>query len=156
MKQTLELKIFKGKEIDYDASGNVKNPTQKMTVTYGDLNYPKIMGNIKNLGACKIEVVALYNEKGEKQEFTAEMKAAALKLIYNEPEKALTPEQKQIKELNEKVESLLTGNEGKSETSDELKAARAEYEKVAGKKGSTKWSLDEVLAKTEEIKNQTK
>ena len=37
-----------------------------------------------------------------------------------------------------------------------LKEARAVYEKVAGKKGSPKWTLEEVLAKTEELKSQTK
>jgi len=49
---------------------------------------------------------------------------------------------------------IAEATEVKTETSPELKEARAEYEKLAGKKGSPKWTLEEVLAKTEELKSQ--
>jgi len=155
MKQTIELKIFKGKEINYDASGKIKNVQQKLTLTHGDLQYPKHLANIKNLGICKVEVVAMYDHKGEKIELTQADIDEAMKLIYSEPVKELTPEQKQIAELTARLDAVTNPTpEVKTETSPELKEARAEYEKLAGKKGSPKWTLEEVLAKTEELKSQ--
>ncbi len=101
----------------------------------------------------------MYDHKGEKIELTQAVIDEAMKLIYNEPVKELTPEQKQIAELTARLDAVTNPTtepktEVKTETSPELKEARAEYEKVAGKKGSPKWTLEEVLAKTEELKSQ--
>lgn len=161
MKKTIELKVFKGKEIDYNASGQPKNPQQKITLTYGDLQYPKHLANLNNLGICRVEVVALYDDKGDKKDkegnsyLTDAIVKETMEMIYNEPVKELTPEQKQIAELTARLDAYTNqATDAKIETSPELKEARAEYEKVAGKKGSPKWSIEEVLAKTEELKNK--
>jgi hypothetical protein len=77
------------------------------------------------------------------------------------PEKELTPEQKQIKELQEALASLTKGTQFKVvtgekvielKTDSELKEARAEYEKIVGKKGGPAWTIEQINQKIEDFK----
>jgi len=103
-KQTAVLRIYKGKEVLMKADGvTPANENQDVTLTYNDTQWKNHLTNLKRLGVCKIEVREFY-EGETKTEIPKELKDEIDSLLKVNV-KELTPEQKAIKELQEKNEA---------------------------------------------------
>lgn len=130
MRKTAVLRIYKGSELLQRANGTFANENQEMSLTYNDLRWPEHLQNIKKMGVCKVEVVKFYdgNEEAEiPKELTAEIEA-----LLKKPQTVLTPEQQQIKDLEAKVEALLSaqGKAGNKQVEEKVNPLTVENVKV--------------------------
>lgn len=104
-KITVDLRIYKGKEILLKADGKtVQNENQSLKLTYGDTQWAKHLANLPKLGICKVEVSGVYegeNKIDASQEILDEVAA-----ILKPKEVELTPDQKRIADLEAKIEAL--------------------------------------------------
>lgn len=103
--KTAVLMLYKGNKLTYDAVGNIDNEKQKMTLTYGDTQWPKHLNNLKSFGLCKVELIGFIDSKDENAKAPKELELEIENLL-KPAEAELTPEQKRIKDLEEKLEAL--------------------------------------------------
>lgn len=57
----VHLKVYKGKELNYNASGEPKNENQLVKLIYDTLSYQQFMNNLNASGYCHAELVGVYN-----------------------------------------------------------------------------------------------
>jgi hypothetical protein len=174
-KTIVALRVYKG-QVLYKADGSVANENQKMTIEYEQEEYARKNGwnnhiaNLPRMGYSKVELIEVFQNGTSVTEHPA-MEAIKNDIanIYKPQDAVLTPEQKRIAELEAKLEALISGQAPqkkavekievnqlevvKPETTDELKTARAAYEKHFGKKGFGSWDVATLYAKIEEDKS---
>lgn len=179
----IKLRLFKGRVLK-DELGNIASEHQAMKLMYGRLEWKNFIKNARLLGYTKVEVETAHKIVDGKAEAIEipEGVTKDVKSIYEVPEKELTPEQRKIKELEEKLEALASGKtEKKSKKADKkakedkvltdgdaeadlegqprpdnasLEALREQYVEVVGKKPYHGWDADKIREKIEEHKNQ--
>lgn len=168
-KLSVRLRVYYG-DINYDVKGNVKSKNEALSMIFESPEWENFLKHVQSNGVSKIEVLEAYdlskvNEKipvselgrYEKVEDLSKIKTNVAK-YFSKPEKELTPEQIQIKELQEKIE-VLTANSVKpliavhtNNTTNDLKLARDEYEKVVGKKSGPTWTIEQINQKINDFK----
>lgn len=97
----VKLRIYKGKEVLLKADGKTPaNENQTVSLTYNDLQWSKHLSNLSKMGVCKIEVVSVYED--EKLIDTPDAITKEIEAVLKPSTANLTPEQKAIKDLQEK------------------------------------------------------
>lgn len=166
---SVTLSLFYG-VATYNAKGDITSKHESVTITQGSSEWDNFMKHLKANGITEIKVTKAYDlNKVNKDEPTDSEKRyeevkdiesiqAEVDKYFTAPEIALTPEQKELKELREMVEALKGGNNStainkvvSTENSDALKTARADYEKVVGKKAGVQWDVAQINSKKEEF-----
>jgi len=167
---SVTLSLFYG-VATYNAKGVITSKHESVTITQGSSEWDNFMKHLKANGITEIKVTKAYDlNKVNKDEPTDSPKRytevedldpiqAEVDKYFTAPEIALTPEQKELKELREMVEALKGGNNStainkvvSTENSDALKTARADYESLLGKKAGVKWDVEKINAEMEEFK----
>ena len=118
MRVQLKLRLYYGKQM-YDSKGNVVTRNEGVSIQYDTLEYMNFMKHLIANGVSMVKVEKAYNldETNDKESVESPNRYKEIEDIseyendikkYLEvPEKDLTPEQKRIKDLEEKLESLL-------------------------------------------------
>ncbi len=118
MRVQLKLRIYYCKQM-YDSKGNVVTRNEGVSIQYDTLEYMNFMKHLIANGVSMVKVEKVYSldETNDKEsvESTNRYKEIEdiseyendIKKYLEVPEKDLTPEQKRIKDLEEKLESLL-------------------------------------------------
>lgn len=165
-KPIVELRVYRGTEMNYDANGVVKNENQTVTLEYQSRSWVLFMENIKRNGYCKVDVEKVYNalENGyEEVNDISLYKNEVHKNFTQEKQVNLTPEQKRIAELEAKLEKLL-GNSADVSFKEEIKeqvnvavkdeqdrdAVVAEYTEKVGRKPFGGWDIETIKQKQAE------
>lgn len=63
--KTVQFRVFYGQELNYDASGNVKNENHKIAVRNPE-DLTRFLENLKYMGFCRVDVEKLF-DKNEKE-----------------------------------------------------------------------------------------
>jgi len=172
---SIHLRVYRGKELTYNAQGKSTNENHIVKLEYNTAEYKRFLSMLKANGFIKADIEKVLDlskvntgkEKSDKDyyqevsEFADIQKEVDLALNPNGEEKELTADQKTIANLTARLDALEGGKkEGKVELSDEekvtLKVARDKYVELYGKKGHPGWSVDELNQKIVEFKPETK
>lgn len=168
----VNLRVYKGKELNYDENGKVKNENQSIKVFYDSVEWRNQLKNFKANGFIKVEVVSA-NYVTRNKDLTEELSEYDnIDVIKKEVKNAfegdrkivLTPEQKEIQELKAKLDAFISSSsdkkgkkpkkteikEKKDDTEQSIEDARAEYLEVVGKKAFGGWDFDTLKQKQEE------
>lgn len=165
-KPIVELRVYRGAEMNYDANGIVKNENQTVTLEYQSRSWVLFMENLSRNGYCNVVVEKAYNpiEGGyEEIKDIAYLTNEVTKNFKNVKEVEMTPEQKRIAELEAKLEKLL-GNSADIAFKEEIKeqvnvavkdeqdrdAVVAEYTEKVGKKPFGGWDIETIKQKQAE------
>lgn len=157
------LRVFKGK-VTFDESGNISSFNQTMKLHFGRLEWSNFLKSARMLGFSKIEVLNCKEYDNDRKLVlveTPESVVSDIKKIFEVPEKELTPEQKRIKELEERLARIELGSNPNKEVSkkeeapkvekdDDLEAARDRYKSIFDKKPHHSWSVEVIEEKINE------
>lgn len=140
----------------FNADSEIVNESQKMKLNHGTIEWDNFIKGSRTLGFVKYEVEKVvssmnrdYSDKTS--EFKEEIEKEVNIAFTGGKEVVLTPEQKQIKELQEQVKSLVEGkSSSKQDIEPELKEARERYHKEFGKKGHHSWTVTQIDEKIRE------
>ena len=154
-KPIVHLRVFKGREMLYDADGNVRTPSQIVKLTHDTVEWKNFLNNLPaTFGMAKVEKVLSdlgngeYKEVENPVEITKEVEA-----VFKTPEKELTPEQKRIAELEEAVKALSKGNKS-TKGIDLLEELKKEWASLTdAKPGEEDWTVQDFQDAISDIKN---
>lgn len=167
--KTVALEVYRG-ERKFDENGKYIGEKQEVTFTYGDTEWAKHIGRLKNLGINSVEVVKAYGKgewKGEgldkkmvfpEIEVSDELKKEVQSLFNPQPKTELTPEQKEIAELKARLDALTKPDDKKTKetTDEEIESLRSDYLKKFNKavpnnkKNDAEWIKEEISKKDAE------
>lgn len=99
------LRIFRGKK-NFNEHGEITSEYDIHKLPLNSLIYTQFKQNAVQIGITAIDVIKVVNAQGETIE-TPEAVKADIKSIFEKPEKELTAEQKEIKELKAQMAELL-------------------------------------------------
>jgi DNA-binding transcriptional MerR regulator len=166
-KLSVTLKLFYG-AVTYDIKGNVTSKAENISLQYGTPEWVNYLKHLRANGITKAEVLNVYdlnevNEKESVESLKRYKEVEGFEEIQDEvnestktPTAELTPEQKQIKDLQEMVAKLQESSSKQQQVNpnenSELKIARDEYEKLFGKKGGPTWTVEQINQKIEDFK----
>ena len=167
-KPVVTLRVYRGRQMSYDAQGNVQNENQLIKLPHDTVEWTNFMKNITSNGYLKVDVVNYqFFEKGEWKDSNKAMVEKELEInMTKQTEVALTDDQKRIAELEAKLEKLLARDEKKSskkveveekpkEDKKERENLRIEYAELnGGKKAFPAWSADKLREKILELKGE--
>lgn len=108
-KTVVKLRVYKGKEILLKADAKTPaNENELITLTYNDLQWKKHLSNLGKMGVCKIEIESVYNvDKGNETKIEASQELInEVEAVLKPATNTLTPEQKTIQELTERLNKL--------------------------------------------------
>jgi len=135
MRVQLKLRLYYGKQM-YDSKGNVVTRNEGVSVQYDTLEYMNFMKHLLANGVSMVKVEKAFNlnevndnESVESPNRYKEIEDVSeyendIKKYLEIPEKELTPEQKRIKDLEEKIDSLLQNQPEQKETKPGLSVGR--------------------------------
>lgn len=167
-KPVVTLRVYRGRQMSYDAQGNVQNENQLIKLPHDTVEWTNFMKNITSNGYLKVDVVNYqFFEKGEWKDSNKAMVEKELEInMTKQTEVALTDDQKRIAELEAKLEKLLARDEKKSikkveveekpkEDKKERENLRIEYAELnGGKKAFPAWGADKLREKILELKGE--
>ncbi|TQM18328.1 hypothetical protein [Chryseobacterium aquifrigidense] len=117
---SVTLRLFYG-ELNYDKDGNVKSKNETVSITFESPEWDNFIKHLKAHGVTSVKVEKVYDlSKVNKDEPVESLKRfgevedvsaveAVINKLFETTEKPLTPEQKQIKELQEQIAALTAG-----------------------------------------------
>ncbi len=169
-KPVVKLRVYRGREVNYDANRKIKNENQLVSLEYNTKQWSLFMKNLPLNGYCKVEVEKVFKtiqteskDKEGKKVIAKSYEPIEDIAIYDKEvqeafnpvvEVAKTPEQKQIAELSAKVEAMTNGKKetkpkkekkDKQPKNDNIKALRAEYKELYdGKNAFNGWGADKL------------
>lgn len=162
----IKLRVYKGKEVNYDSNGKIKNENQAIKIFYDSVEWRNQLKNLKVNGYSKVEVEsANYVSRNKDLTETIEPLEDTSKIIEevkiafegdNKPK--LTPDQERIAKLEEMIEKLTKSNIKEKESSKKEKSIediRVEYEEVFGEKPHHMTKAETLLQKIKENKNKS-
>lgn len=135
MRVQLKLRLYYGKQM-YDSKGNVVTRNEGVSIQYDTLEYINFMKHLIANGVSSVKVEKAYNlDKINDKESVGspnrykEIEDVSeyendIKKYLEVPEKELTPEQKKIKDLEEKINSLMQGQADHKESKTGLAVGR--------------------------------
>lgn len=167
-KPVVTLRVYRGRQMSYDAQGNVQNENQLIKLPHDTVEWTNFMKNITANGYLKVDVENYqFFEKGEWKDSNKAMVEKELEInMTKQTEVALTDDQKRIAELEAKLEKLLARDEKKpskkveveekpKEDKKERENLRIEYAELnGGKKAFPAWSADKLREKILELKGE--
>lgn len=167
-KPAVKLRIYRGSKMSYDANGNVQNENQLVTLIHNTVewrNYLKMLVANQFLDVKAEKVIYCDKEKDKDGFFVDKISEVdqevidgindEIKKALTEPERALTPQEKKIAELEAKLDALINGKSEKKPKKEkksseketnphELSDLRDEYEKLYDKKPFNGWKADKL------------
>jgi len=164
-KPVVKLRVFRGKELNYDASGNVKNENQIVSLEHGTKQWVLFMKNLPLNGYCKVQVEKAFKttetaskDKDGKDVLTKtydEIKDVSVfeKEVSNSFNVVAmtkkTPEQTRIEALEAKLEAMSNEKPKKVEVKETKETKEVKEEKPAPKEdgGDIKDEYMEVFGK---------
>lgn len=172
-KPVVTLRVYRGRQMSYDAQGNVQNENQLIKLPHDTVEWRSFMSNITANGYLQVDVVSYKEfENGSWKDSDKAMIEKELELsMRKQTEVPMTADQKRIAELEEKLEKLLARDSqkvsvNKSEKKIELEEKpkedkkerenlRVEYAELnGGKKAFPAWTADKLREKILELKNK--
>lgn len=160
-KPIIKLRVYRGREVNYDAKGNVKNENHLVSLEHGSKNWVLFMKNLYLNGYCKVDVDSAWSAKEGGYVEIKDTKSFEIEVgnaLNPEKEKVLTKEQLEIAELKKQMAEL-TGKKTKKEKkvvvkeptnyTDKDEAVTAYIEKF-GKKPFGAWDLEKLNEKIAE------
>jgi len=167
-KPVVTLRVYRGRQMSYDAQGNVQNENQLIKLPHDTVEWTNFMKNITSNGYLKVDVENYqFFEKGEWKDSDKAMVEKELEInMTKQTEVAMTDDQKRIAELEAKLEKLLARDEKKSskkveveekpkEDKKERENLRIEYAELnGGKKAFPAWGADKLREKILELKGE--
>lgn len=115
---SVTLRLYYG-EKNYDKDGNVKSKNETVSITYGSPEWENFIAHVKAHGITSVEVEAAYDlskinndesveslDRYEEVEDLTDLQNE-VEQVFSLPKVQLTPEQKEIKELKEKLDALM-------------------------------------------------
>lgn len=117
---SVTLRLFYG-ELNYDKDGNVKSKNETVSITFESPEWDNFIKHLKAHGVTSAKIEKVYDlSKVNKDEPVESLKRfgevedvsaveAVINKLFENTEKPLTPEQKQIKELQEQIAALTAG-----------------------------------------------
>jgi len=167
-KPVVTLRVYRGRQMSYDAQGNVQNENQLIKLPHDTVEWTNFMKNITSNGYLKVDVENYqFFEKGEWKDSDKAMVEKELEInMTKQTEVAMTDDQKRIAELEAKLEKLLARDEKKSSKKVEVKEKpiedkkerenlRIEYAELnGGKKAFPAWGADKLREKILELKGE--
>lgn len=159
-KPIVKIRVYRGSEMNYDASGKVKNENFLISVEHGTNLWKLTMKNLRLNGYCKVDVDSVWdlNKNGDyiEREDTGVIKKEVKNTFEFEKVIKLTPDQERIAKLEAMIEKLTKGQEDEVEEDvedvSELDKARQEYEKLFEKKVFHGWSIEQLREKIQQKK----
>lgn len=164
-KPILKLRVYRGREVNYDANGSIKNENHLVSLEHNSRNWVIFMKNLPLNGYCKVTVEEGfmptkdgYDDITDLSNYEVEVQGALL--LKNEKE--LTPDQKEIAILKAQVAELVGSKKSKKQKSPKEETPKSKENKVderslrdiyieeVGKKPYGGWSEDKVREKLEE------
>lgn len=116
-KPYVKLRIYKGSEKLTNSKGVVVNENQLVSLQWNTLEWSNYFKYISGAGFGIIEVEKCYDEAGDKEIETPEEITNFVANVFKTTEKELTPEQKQIldlqkqnEEMSKKMDAILKAN----------------------------------------------
>jgi hypothetical protein len=163
----VELRVYRGEELSYDAFGNVKTENFKVHIQYPTLEWNRFLANLLPNGFLKPKIERVFDlsklvEGKDKSEEDCYQELTDFSQLQEQVDKAmkavddvtLTADQQKIKDLEELVNSLVAKKEEAVNEDGgidpKLIEARKAYFDFFGKKGSNRWTAEENYAKIEE------
>jgi len=138
MKKVVHLRVFKGAKILKDENGKVENENNKVSLSYGTLEWKNYLKRLIANGFCKVEVEKLFELKDKKYvecEIPEKIKEEVLFAYKGDQTVKLTTEQQKIADLEAKLEAFMNkGNDDDKDDDEELKDLQVKYEEKFGKK----------------------
>lgn len=120
---SVTLRMFYG-EVNYDKDGNVKSRNETVSITFGSPEWDNFIKHIKSHGVTSVKIEKVFdlskvNEKEPVESLNRYQEvedysdvATVINKLFDTADVALTPEQKQIKELKEKLAALESSQAG--------------------------------------------
>ncbi|MGU3377631.1 hypothetical protein [Chryseobacterium sp. M5A1_1a] len=120
----MTLRLYYG-EKNYDKDGNVKSKNESVSITYGSPEWENFIAHVKAHGITSVQVETAYDllkinkdqpvESLDRYEKVEDLSGIQdeVELVFSLPKAQLTPEQKVIEELKEKLDALM-GNSNES------------------------------------------
>lgn len=153
-KPTISIRVYKGKQMSFDAKGNVLNDNQSIKYVHDTVEWQNFLKNITANGYCNVEVESakiiekvkeggFFIDKVSDYENVDAIKKELEDAFKNQTEVKLTPEQQKIADLEAKLNALVSQSEKSTKKTEvkqepvketDLDALRKEYEDVVGKK----------------------
>lgn len=155
-KPIVHLRVYRGRDLNFDANGKVKNENQSVKFTHDTVEWKNFMRNLIANQYIKVDVDKVLDGDDSKKEIAKGDFQKEVDSYMKAPEKDLTPEQKEIKELKARLDALTgSGKPEKKDKGEEITdELREEYEEVFGKKVYHGWSASEVRTKIDEEKSK--
>jgi len=172
-KPVVSLRVYRGRQMSYDAQGNVQNQNQLIKLPHDTVEWKNFMKNITANGYLKVDVESFSEFKNsswvnvDKSMIEKEIELSMRK----QTEVPMTADQKRIAELEEKLEKLLARDSKKKsvkksskdveveekpkEDKKERENLRVEYAELnGGKKAFPAWTSDQLREKILQLKNK--
>jgi hypothetical protein len=166
----VDLRVYKGTELNYDSNGKVKNENQSIKLFYDSIEWRNQLKNLIANGYIKVEVTSAnyyerkVDENGDFLDVLTEyplieelVNEVALAFKGNS-EVALTPQEariaeleKQNKEMLEKMNAFMQLNDKKDDGL-ALDTLKSEYEKLSGKKPHHLWKEEKLIEEIDKLK----
>lgn len=170
-KPTISVRVYKGKQMSFDAKGNAQNDNQSIKYVHDTVEWANFLKNISANGYCKVDVESVkiiekvkennfFVDKVSDYENVDAIKKEVETAFKNQTEEVLTPEQQKIADLEAKLNALLglkeekpSKKEVKKEISnpEDLEVLRAEYTDKVGKKPFHGWDAEQLKEKIAEV-----
>lgn len=155
-KPIVHLRVYRGNgqnsQLSYNANGTIQNENNLVKLKYNTIGWVNYLKHLPMSGFVKVSAEKVFVNGAEVKDISLYEKEVE-KAFTGGREKPLTPEQKQIAQLQERINALEgeKSGAGKKELSEEekelLAQARKRYEELYGKKGFAGWSLEEIQAR---------
>jgi hypothetical protein len=178
-KPVVKLRVYRGRELNYDQNGKVKNENHLVSLEHKSRNWVLFLKNLKLNGYCKVEVEKAFDvlDNGYREIKDLKTFAEEVKNAFNSNiEKELTPEQKRIADLEAKLESFMNNNSARtvldtknveeaivveekpniSDIDDERKSVVDEYINIVGKRPFGGWDIEKIKEKQAEFLAENK
>ena len=165
-RKIVKIKVYKGDQILLKQDGTINNEFHYIKTEHGTNEWKCLMKHLKHAGYCEVHVEDVQVISENKIFKLKESEISSIKKEVNnffnfKTKQHLSPEQKKIKELEEKLNNLLKNSnktqelydsDQESEEKTEMQLLRSEYFNLAGKRCSPKWDKETLEQKIQELK----
>tara|TARA_R110000803_G_scaffold100006_2_gene168172 strand:+ start:81 stop:599 length:519 start_codon:yes stop_codon:yes gene_type:complete len=169
-KPIVKLRVYRGKQMNYNENGSVQNENQLISVEHKSMQWKLTMKTLPIMGYCKVIVDhVLKDENGKWKEYSrldvkdyskevAEAYSPKSKIPKTADQLRIEQLEAQNKEMMAKMEAFMSGNKTDKipvvESKDLLKELQDEYFLLYEKKAHHMMKEDRLIEEIDKIKNK--
>tara|TARA_R110000822_G_scaffold2062_3_gene9747 strand:- start:845 stop:1363 length:519 start_codon:yes stop_codon:yes gene_type:complete len=169
-KPIVKLRVYRGKQMNYNEDGSVQNENQLISVEHKSMQWRLTMKTLSIMGYCKVIVDhVLKDENGEWEQYSkgiedyskevSEAYSPKSKIDKTADQLRIEQLESQNKEMMAKMEAFMSVNkvdteEVNIESKDLLKELQEEYFLLYGKKAHHMMKEDRLIEEIDKIKNK--